>query len=55
MPKTHVFIDKNKRALVTIPSFLRDMYCLQNKDDIEILPDGDRIILIPKKKDRSDK
>lgn len=54
MPKTHVFIDKRNRALVTIPSFLRDMYCLENRDEIEILPDGDRMILIPKKKVRSD-
>jgi antitoxin component of MazEF toxin-antitoxin module len=50
MPSTHVFIDKQNRAIVTIPSFLRDMFKFTTGEEVDITTDGKKIIITPKSK-----
>jgi antitoxin component of MazEF toxin-antitoxin module len=50
MPKTHIFIDKRNRAVVTIPSFLRDMFEFVSGEEVDITTDGKKIIITPKAK-----
>ena len=52
MPTSHVFRDKkHNRTVIHIPSFLRDKFNLQNRDEVEIDTDGTSIIITPKKKE----
>jgi hypothetical protein len=50
MPKTHIFRHKSGRTTVHVPSFLRDMFDLQNREEIDITTDGKLIILTPQEK-----
>jgi AbrB family looped-hinge helix DNA binding protein len=51
MPTTHIFRAKTGRTTVHIPSFVRDMFNFESGEEIEIITDGKKIILIPKMKE----